>query len=85
MFGVKKFHQYLLGRRLIVFSDHKPLQYLFSEDRPVPPVNQSESRVKPLPAAFWCVSPEPARGLNSCPKTSLSSPENQFGPVMPGG
>ena len=36
VFGVKKFHSYLLGRRFTVYSDHKPLQYLFSESRPVP-------------------------------------------------
>ena len=31
IYGVKRFHQYLLGRYFIVYSDHKPLQYLFSE------------------------------------------------------
>ena len=38
VFGVKKFHQYLLGRKFVVFSDHKPLQFLFCESRPVPPM-----------------------------------------------
>ena len=36
IYGVKRFHQYLLGRYFIVYSDHKPLQYLFSESRPIP-------------------------------------------------
>ena len=36
IYGVKRFHQFLLGRYFIVYSDHKPLQYLFSESRPVP-------------------------------------------------
>ena len=31
-------HQYLFGRRFKIYSDHKPLQYLFSESRPVPPM-----------------------------------------------
>ena len=36
VFGVKKFHQYLFGRRFIICSDHKPLQHIFSESRPIP-------------------------------------------------
>ena len=36
VFAVKKFHQYLLGRKFIIYSDHQPLKYLFSENRPVP-------------------------------------------------
>ena len=36
VFGVKGFHQYLYGRRFVIYSDHKPLKHLFSEDRPVP-------------------------------------------------
>ncbi|KAL5517714.1 hypothetical protein EMCRGX_G003317 [Ephydatia muelleri] len=36
VFGVKKFHQYLYGRKFVVHSDHKPLQFLCKEDKPVP-------------------------------------------------
>ena len=36
VFGVKKFNQYLLGRSFTIYSDHKPLQHLFSESRSVP-------------------------------------------------
>eukprot|EP00731_Ephydatia_muelleri_P003073 Em0001g3073a len=36
VYGVKRFHQFLVGRHFMVYSDHKPLQYLFSESRPVP-------------------------------------------------
>lgn len=38
IFGVKKFHQYLLGRRFTILSDHKPLMYLLSEVKGVPPL-----------------------------------------------
>ena len=38
VFTVKKFRDYLLGQKFIIRSDHKPLQYLFSEMRPVPPM-----------------------------------------------
>ncbi|KAL5510827.1 hypothetical protein EMCRGX_G006433 [Ephydatia muelleri] len=43
VFGVKKFHQYLVGRSFTIYSDHKPLQYLFSETRPVPPMASYKS------------------------------------------
>ena len=36
VFGVKKFHHYLFWRHFTILSDHKPLQHLFSETRPVP-------------------------------------------------
>ena len=38
VFGVKKFNQYLLGRTFAILSDHKPLQHLFSSNRPLPPL-----------------------------------------------
>ena len=36
VFGVERFHQYLVGRRFTVLSDHKPLQHLFQESKGVP-------------------------------------------------
>ena len=36
MFGVKKLHYYLFGRKFTIHSDHKPLQHLFSESCPIP-------------------------------------------------
>ena len=36
VFGVKRFHHYLFGRKFTIFSDHKPLQHIFSETRPIP-------------------------------------------------
>ena len=38
IFGVKRFHQYLLGRKFTIYSDHKPLEHLFSRSRPIPPL-----------------------------------------------
>ena len=38
IFGVRKFHDYLFGRQFSIHSDHKPLQSIFSESRPVPPL-----------------------------------------------
>ena len=36
VFGVKKFHQYVYGRRFTIYSDHQPLQALFGKGRTVP-------------------------------------------------
>ena len=38
VFAVSKYRQYLLGRHFTLFSDHKPLSYLLSPDKPVPPM-----------------------------------------------
>ena len=38
VFGVKHFRQYLLGRHFTIYSDHKPLQHLFSENKAIPPM-----------------------------------------------
>ena len=36
IFGVKRFHQFLCGRRFTILSDHQPLKYLFAENRAIP-------------------------------------------------
>ena len=36
IFSVRKFHDYVYGRKFILYSDHKPLQYLLSESKQTP-------------------------------------------------
>uniref|UniRef100_A0A1X7UZM9 Reverse transcriptase RNase H-like domain-containing protein n=1 Tax=Amphimedon queenslandica TaxID=400682 RepID=A0A1X7UZM9_AMPQE len=36
VYAVRKFHQYLYGHRFTIYSDHKPLKYLFSVSTRVP-------------------------------------------------
>ena len=36
IFGVKRFHEYLVGHTFTIVSDHKPLQYLFNERKAIP-------------------------------------------------
>ena len=54
VFGVKKFHQYLFGRSFTIKSDHRPLQYLFSETRGIPTL-YSLSQNPTLGTNFECL------------------------------
>ena len=36
IYGVKRFHEYLVGHKFTIVSDHKPLQYLFNEKKTIP-------------------------------------------------
>lgn len=36
MFGVSKFHNYLMGRSFVVVTDHKPLLGIFDPNKPIP-------------------------------------------------
>ena len=41
IFAVRKFHDYVYGRKFILYSDHKPLQFLFSESKQIPTLASS--------------------------------------------
>lgn len=53
VFGVKKFHKYLLGQKFIIHFqiDHKPLKYLFSATCPVFPLASAQ-----IQRQGYCVS-----------------------------
>ncbi len=38
VFGVKRFHYYLYGRKFTIMSDHQSLKHLFGETRAIPPM-----------------------------------------------
>ena len=41
IFGVTRFRQYLLGHHFVIYTDHKPLIYLFGESRGIPELASS--------------------------------------------
>ena len=47
IFGVKKFNQFLYGRKFTIQTDHKPLEGLFNEQKGVP--QQAAPRVQRWP------------------------------------
>ena len=36
MFGIKKFHQYLFGRKFVLCTDNKALSYMLDQHAPIP-------------------------------------------------
>ena len=36
IFGITKFHKYVVGRKFTIYMYHKPLTYLFSENKGIP-------------------------------------------------
>ena len=78
MFGVKRFHQYLYGRKFSIVSDHKPLQYLLNENKAVPamaPV-RLQRRALTLSAYQYTISYRPGEKIaNSDGLSRLPLPE----------
>ena len=45
IFGLSKFYQYLYGRTFIIYTDHKPLSYLFDASRAIPQITFARIQV----------------------------------------
>lgn len=55
VFSVKKLDHYLRGRSFIIYSDHQPLKYLFSENRSVPAMVNHSQRISVYDTtSSWC-------------------------------
>ena len=56
IFAVKKFHNYILGRHFEIESDHRPLSFLFSENKRVPQMASSRIQRWALTLASYSYS-----------------------------
>jgi hypothetical protein len=52
VFGVKRFHQYLYGRKFTIYSDHKPLEAIFSCSKQIS--TMASTRVKRWALTLSC-------------------------------
>ena len=86
VFGVKRLHHYLVGRRLLLCTDHKPLMSLFHEQKAIPNCTSQQPAMHgnadamsrlPLPSGGELEPPVPAETillmeqLDRSPITSL--------------
>ena len=74
VFGAKKFHQYLYGQRFTTFTDHKPLQYLFGENRAVPPMAAARIQLT-LSAYSYRIAYKPVRDQTNAHALSRLLPD----------
>ena len=64
VFGVKRYHQYLYGRTFSIYSDHKPLMYLFGENRGIPATASARIQRWALTLSGYCYSIKYRPGKN---------------------
>jgi len=72
IFAVKKFHNYIFGRHFIIESDHRPLSFLFGENKRVPQMASSRIQRWALTLAAYRYSIKYKAGKQLCNADALS-------------
>ena len=71
--GVKKFHNYIYGRHFTIQSDHRPLSYLFNEQKDIPQL--ASARIQRwalmLSAYHYSIRYKPGKALTNADPLSL--------------
>ena len=82
IYGVKKFHQYLFGRRFQLVTDHKPLLALFGSQRGIPVMAASRLQRWALVLAGYSYSiefkPTEKHGNADCLSRLPMGPDEKF-------
>ena len=87
VFGVKRYHQYLYGRKFTIQSDHKPLQFILGENHSIPPM--ASARIQrwalTLSAYDYAIGYKPgAQHSNADALSRLPLPEQPSAVPLPG-
>ena len=87
IFGTKRFHNYLFGRHFTIESDHKPLSFLFSENKQIP--QMASSRIQrwalTLSAYHYSICYKSGKGLSNADALSrLPRPVTTTSDCLPG-
>ena len=72
IFAVKKFHQYIYGRTVEIFTDHKPLTSLFHEAKGVPALASARIQRWSLTLNAYSYKLKFRSGKNNCTADALS-------------
>ena len=72
IFGLKKFHQYLYGRKFAIYTDHKPLSYLFDSTQTVPQIASAHLQRWALTLSAYSYSIEYKAGRSNGNADALS-------------
>ena len=72
IFGLKKFHQYLYGHKFIIYTDHKPLLYLFDPTQAIPQLASSRLQRWALTLSAYTCSIEYKSGKSNCNADAFS-------------
>ena len=72
VFGLSKFHQYLFGRKFVIYTDHKPLSYLFDASRAVPQMASARIQRWAITLSVYSYTIEYKRGQSNSNADALS-------------
>ena len=72
IFGLKKLHQYLYGHKSIIYTDHKPLSYLFDPTQAISQLVSSHLQRWALTLSAYTYSIEYKSGKSNCNADAFS-------------